>query len=347
MKRLKSKLGVLATGFAATMLIIFYGQIKNGVEEGIRLCITAVIPSLYLFTVLSVFAVKTGIFDNSVILKVISRILWGTNTRTGGIQLLSLIGGYPVGATLVSEAKEKGALGEKAARRLVYSAVNAGPAFTVTLVGGELYASREFGIMLFLISATVATVTARINSRFLKTDAPDYCNTIPYGTGFTTAVSGASKALLNICGWVIMANAASALLPNNNGGTVLKCLCEVTTGVFAAKDFSPEFTAFLICFGGFSVHLQVLPQLKALGVKYRDFLSVKFLQGIAAAVICKLVLLFFPRIITVAAVQKPVATLSGSVYSCICIVGFVIMTAVFCAKSKKEVEKLENICYNK
>ena len=62
MKRLKRRLSVLLTAIAAIGLLAFSEQIKLGVTSGIKLCITSVIPSLYLFTGLSVFAVKAKIF---------------------------------------------------------------------------------------------------------------------------------------------------------------------------------------------------------------------------------------------------------------------------------------------
>lgn len=352
MKRLKRRLSVLLTAIAAIGLLAFSEQIKLGVTSGIKLCITSVIPSLYLFTVLSVFAVKAKIFENSRFFGFVFKIIYNLSANEGSVLFLSLICGYPVGAALIAEAQSGGSISSKRARTLMLSSVNAGPAFVITMVGSELYGSRTFGIVLFVLASVISVLTARLSGRFLlKND----CEIIKqhsaqqneaeanYSKHFVSAVGSANSTMLYICGWVIIAASLMQVMPQNGALGVLKCLTEVTAGVIYSSKFSPYLTAFLVGFGGFCVHLQVLKSIKQAGGKYTVFFIVKTLQGALLAALTFLYLKIFPRTLETVAAQKLAASSGGTVFSAVSVIVFVLMTFVFCKCKKKEVENFSRM----
>ena len=87
-----SFIGIIILGF---LIIAVPAPCKEGIFKGIIVCGRVIIPSLYPFTMCVCFLMRSGITEN---LRLFSKPV----DRIWVITLLSLIGGYPVGARLLS-----------------------------------------------------------------------------------------------------------------------------------------------------------------------------------------------------------------------------------------------------
>ena len=87
-------------------------------------------------------------------------------TSIFSIFLLSLIGGYPIGAKLIEEASISGRVDRRTYHSLICCCINAGPAFTVIAVGEGLFGSETLGYYFFVshsVSAFILLIWQRKN----------------------------------------------------------------------------------------------------------------------------------------------------------------------------------------
>ena len=105
---------IISVIITAVSLILFSQEITAGIIDSINRCLTVIIPSLFCFLVLSSFLIYTNLYI--IISKpfdIISRYVFRIKTEHFSIFLLSLFAGYPAGAKLLSELKEKNMIEKK------------------------------------------------------------------------------------------------------------------------------------------------------------------------------------------------------------------------------------------
>ena len=105
---------------------------QNGVRHGLAVCAQLLVPSLFPFLVIAGFLVKGG-FLQSLGRRVEPLMRWafGFGGNAAGAILLSMIGGYPAGATAVVGLLQNGDIDRGSAKRLLRVTVHAGPAFVI------------------------------------------------------------------------------------------------------------------------------------------------------------------------------------------------------------------------
>ncbi len=96
-------ISIFSVGLLAGLLWLG-GILSEGVRRGIVLCLTNVIPSLFLFTVLTNWMGSTRILTwLGKGVSVLGQPLMGLDASGCGVLLFSLLGGYPVGAALLAQ----------------------------------------------------------------------------------------------------------------------------------------------------------------------------------------------------------------------------------------------------
>ena len=117
--------------FAALSMILLILDGKTAfysATQGLRMCIEAVIPSLFPFFFLSVIINDRLLGANSRLLSPLARACKIPEGSTS-ILLLGLIGGYPVGAATIHDAYKANILSKQQSARMLSFCSNAGPAF--------------------------------------------------------------------------------------------------------------------------------------------------------------------------------------------------------------------------
>ncbi|MCL2512832.1 MAG: hypothetical protein FWF08_02930, partial [Oscillospiraceae bacterium] len=225
------------------------GVAVSGVKNGLALCGGVLIPSLFPFMALSGFISLPQIAEYAGRpFEGLCRALFALPGVCAPVILLSLTGGYPVGARMTAALCGKGLIGKNEARRMLDFCVNSGPAFTVAAIGAVMLGSARAGFLLFA-SCCVSSLAIGMAGRFFSREnapvkliigksrrggpltrpairtksgagtrpASTGCgNTqkydIPILKGFTQAVSGAAEAMISVCSWVILFSALTSLL---------------------------------------------------------------------------------------------------------------------------------------
>ena len=295
--------------FALSATVIFIAgfiaapsEAIKGVSNGLTLCSTAVIPSLFPFIFLSDFFIRSGLCG--IVGRYISPVtdfLFRLPGDAGCAVLMSLIGGYPVGARMISQLLEDSSITEAQGRRMLAFCVNAGPAFVVGTVGTVMLSSARAGIILYA-SLVITSLLMGFCMRFFCEKAQSRENTDKKSFSaevVSQSVFSATNSMLMLCAWILLFSCANALvrcLPlSDNALLWISVITEVTGGcVQSTKAFPLCVTALVLGWSGLSVHCQLFPYIKKTGMKYSYFCLSRLIHGGVATMLAQLFLKVFP-----------------------------------------------------
>ena len=294
------------------LLITCSDTVRQGVADGLEICGETLLPSLFIFLCLC----NTAIGYSEVKIPFFSRAyasVFHAPANAAVLFLLSLIGGYPVGAMLCARMVDEKKLTIEQAKYLPLYCCCSGPAFCVLAVGETMCGSKTIGLILLcacvlpqiLIGITIGLFIRKKQVR--KTNSL-YINTPAFSRSFTEGVDNSITGILHICAYVIIFCVILRfvkIIPVSH--TVQNYICaflEVTTSAKCFEDNVPML-AFILGFGGISVLLQIKKYLSVTGTKVSLFLLCRLVSGSLAFMICKGLLLIFPQ---------SIPTLAGSIH---------------------------------
>lgn len=309
----------IATAAAVLLLalgLVFYGRdTASAAAEGINLCFSVLLPSLFPFFVVSALAVDTGLASLAGrALERPMRFLFNVPGACASAFALGLIGGYPVGAKTAIELYQKGLCTRTQAQRLLAFCNNSGPAFILGAVGGIFGGAA--GLLLYgshiMASVTVGVLLRRwgeakgsppIPPQSMKKTAFS-SKPLRFMPAFTGAITRAFSSMLNICAFVIffsvsirllcstgilpgIARGIASLLQIDKGfmEKLLSGALELTGGIYGLLETGASLNAklaaaaFMLGWAGVSVHCQVLNFIGESGLSCAPYLVGKLLHG--------------------------------------------------------------------
>ena len=313
---------------AACALLFYPAQAAAGAKRGIGYCIDILIPSLFPFMALSVFVVKSG--------------LSASLGRLAAI-LMSMVGGYPVGARAVAALCQEGEITPKEAARMLCFCVNSGPAFVLSVVGMGLLHNPQAGVILLVsqLSASLLLgglcsigVSRRRQGQAIPSKRLDAAQAL------IGSASDAARSMLSMCCFVILFAVLLDLLrvfvTSPTVSMLLSILLEVTGGCSdAAQQNLPLWIlSFTIGWGGICVHFQILSSVSGIPIRMPRFMLFRLLHGLLAGGITFGLCMLFPDAAPVFGnTTAPLrGTLVGSVPAAAAIVGLCILLLLQCRK---------------
>ena len=295
---LKSKkILFVVTVLLIILLLVFPEVSKDGVTRGLIISSNVIIPSLFPFMVCVLILLKCKLSIKS---KAINKFLYkifGHNLDMFFVFLLSMVGGYPIGAKLLSELYNKKIINKKTANLMLMYCVNAGPAFVLSIANVNF--NKNIAIILLashlLSSIIIAIICGKkikksmIKSNVIKTDD------LSFSEIFVKSVAEASASLLKICSFIVLFSSINAyvdyFLKNIPIIGIVTFLIEVTTGILNSKNFL--FTSFLLGFSGFSIWFQIFSLSNNIKVNYLLFVFGRIAHGTLSVIITKLIITVF------------------------------------------------------
>lgn len=310
-------------------LIIFPTQCRNGATNAVFLCIQVLIPSLFPFMVLSGFMVSSGI--SSKIPKFFTKpvsVLYDLPRECTSVILLSLIGGYPVGASGIKALYCKKAISEMQAQRMAMFCVASGPGFLVTYLGTVMLSNTKVGYIL-LISQTISVLMLGLVARFVinngsseKEEAESH-SPMSIGEALTEAVSTGIKSCVGMCSLVVLFGVLCEvfIFIFENGPKIksLVALIEITNGTkILAEGYPVVIISFACGFGGLCVHFQIFQQLKGICIPKGKFYFFRIMQGFLCSSITYILTKIYPQSAeTFSSIESARPTLSNSLTGCV------------------------------
>ena len=187
---------------AAVGIVLRPEELSGAVRESVSGCLEVVIPALFAFTVLSVYLQRSGLYLLAFVpltkpLSVILRL----PGELCAVFLLANIGGYPVGAKLLSELVRAGRLSRRDAGRMLCCCYGSGPSFVIGTAGMVVFGSAAVGGVIygacFLSSLVIAVVVCRTGARITLTSGEAHTD---LGVEcFVRSVDSGARVMYTVC----------------------------------------------------------------------------------------------------------------------------------------------------
>lgn len=307
---------VLCLVFILT-LIIFSDTNLEAAKYGLALWTTSVVPSLFPFFVATELLCNTNIiYIAGKYLKNIIGKLFNVPGEGAIALMIGIICGYPAGAKVIVNLKEREVLTKEEAERLLAFTNNSGPLFILGTIGISFLNNKKIGYIL-LFTHIVACLTVGYIFRSWKKDKQRIWNIYKtdslkknmsiseFGEILGMSIKKSIGTILNIGGFIVIFSVIISILETshifdiitsftNKLGFqgeiivgILKGILELTNGakavsVLGSSNLNIAILAFIIGFGGISVMLQVYSIIAKEKISIKPYIYGKLLQGILA-----------------------------------------------------------------
>ena len=311
MERLRRALPLGAALTALLALALCPDAAAESARAGLRLCAEMLVPSLLPFFIVSGLLRLMGLPGAlGRAAEPVTQRLFGLSGAGSSALLLGLTGGYPLGAKAIAELVRDGVMEPDEAERAVCFCNNTGPAFLIGAAGTGVFHDRKLGLLLYLTHIAAAVIvgllTAPRGSERTPRE-PALIRSLSVGEALPAAVRDAVDATLTVCGFAVTFTVFTGLLDASGTLETLTAalaqtfvtapqfirafLCgvlELGSGIGTMQGLSPTrenaaLAAFLIGFGGVSVHCQTAAMLAGTGVKLKKHFWARALHGLLAA----------------------------------------------------------------
>lgn len=281
---------------AFTALVCCSAQAAAGARQALALCGATLIPSLFPFFVLANLLSEMGLPD------LLGRTLGGVTRRLFRVSgygaqafFLGISGGYPLGAVTVANLRRKGYISRSEAEGLLPFCNNSGPAFILGAAGG-VFDSAGAGLLLYIthIGAALCVGILFRGRAAPSAECPPEDAALSFSRAFPAAVTRALSSTLAVCGYVVLFSALLGILAPLTqlpplGAALATGFFELGSGIALLRGLAPTpanlaAAAFLLGWGGISVHFQTLGAVADTDIKCARHLAGRALCGVIAAV---------------------------------------------------------------
>lgn len=294
---MKKKFAVFLALGAFCVFALSSKTVTESCRQALSLCEELIIPSLFPFFVLSVLLGKIGF--PALISKVLAPFaekLFNVSGAGASALIIGLTGGYPMGAAYITQMFKSGTVTPKEGEHLLAFCNNSGPAFIIGAVGAGVFSSSAVGLFLYAVHIMAAICTGVLVRFFIpKSDKSEQKVTQFEALSFPNALAESVRTgvmnVLTVCGFVSFFYVLTALFDANGmlsaavGYIGAKTRLELhfvralIVGAFelgggigtmrglAATPINLALAAFMVGFGGLSVHFQTRAVLAESGAK--------------------------------------------------------------------------------
>lgn len=284
-------------GALAAALLLRAETAAQAVRDGVELCLTSVVPSLFPFFAVSGLLVSLGAGEAAErVLGTVFRRVFRCGGAGAAAVVLGLVGGYPTGARTAAALVGQGVLSPAEGTRLMTFCSNAGPAFAIGVAGMTALGSWRLGAWLYLLHGAAAMVTGLVLCRWGgSAEAGEPRRSRSAGRQRSTAercvraVEEAVGAMGRVCGFVVFFLVVLRLAEDVTGtlGAEAAGFVELTNGILRLEPGRRGFVtaAALLGWGGLSVHCQTAAVTAGSGIQLRPYLVGKAAQCAVSAVL--------------------------------------------------------------
>ena len=304
---------LLVSGLALLAALVTNApEAADACREGLGVCARLLIPALFPFFVLSGFLNRLGLPGLlGRLLAPAAMRLFGVSGAGASALLIGLTGGYPAGAAYIGDMARQGSVSPREAERLLAVCNNSGPAFIVGAVGVGVFGSVRLGLLLYLIHVLAALLTGLLfrGKRPCQEIQPVFVESADPALALVESVRQAVTAMLGVCGFALCFTVLLAVLDGHGALTMVSAalaerghfeprfvramltgLFELGSGAAALQGLRPcresfALAAFLLGWGGLSVHFQTLGVLRGSEVKGALHMAGRLMSAGFAAVI--------------------------------------------------------------
>lgn len=278
----------------STLLAPFVGEL---VKEGLGVCKSAVIPSIFPFMIIAELMTSSFPAEQAECFKRLFTRLFKMNASAISAFICGLFCGFPAGAKAARELYFDNAISRDECERLIGFTSNASPAFVIGGVGYALRGSAREGFALYLISIASSVICGIL---FSMRSSPSESSESAYARkkfSLARAVNSATQNTLTACGFAtafsVLTGLVCSAISNEAASALLSSLFEIgnaakrlSSSSSLTRELSLVATAFAVSFSGFSVHLQIKSVIKDTGISMKSYYFIKLTSAILSAALC-------------------------------------------------------------
>lgn len=319
--RLKNLVIGTVTVLYMVLLIVFVKDIGEAVSNSLKVCFEVIIPSLYAFMTASGFVVSSNLY---IVLSkpfgAVSRYIFRIPPEYFSVFLIGSVGGYPVGAKLLSELYGEGKIDKETAEQMLPYCYLAGPAFICSIAGIRLFSSVKIGMIIFaaIISANLIIAVICGLGRPVPTQKRIAAKLDLSPENLIRSVGGGAKGMFSICAIIVFFSTVICILDKSriltyisqgiadvtgmkysDAAAAVRSVIEISNiSSLSCGDYSLiPLTASLLSFGGLCVLMQVNGFLQG-RLSSKRFYFFRILATVISYLLCKLyVEVFDPNIV--------------------------------------------------
>lgn len=301
-------LGAVVIGLLAYAFLFFPQLISQSVMDGLEICASAILSSLFPFFVLSELWIRLGYAKKcSQALQPIMVKLFHLPGSAASALILGIIGGYPVGARTAAQLYKDGQLTKLEAEQTLTFCNNAGPAFIFGVIGVGVFGSVSIGAVLYgihLLAAILSGLLLRPCAIPQTKHESHSFSEESISQAIVSSIAQGGDTALRVCIFVVffsvLTGCLKPLLPENIWSALLLGTFELANGAngLSALSLSNSMkfivAAFLLGWGGFCVLLQSASILQAAGLKIGVLIKGKLVHAILSTAIAMLLVSILP-----------------------------------------------------
>lgn len=296
---------------SASILVLANSEIAaEAVRKGISMCVGSVIPSLFPMIFLSQYLIKSGAAEEiGKLLNKPAEILFGLPGICGVAVLTGMVGGFPAGARAAETLVSDGVISRKQGQRLAAISFSSGPGFTIGMVGAELYKNKSVGLLILtaqIISSIIIGIALKIFCGKCTSDnavsSVRQAQVPKRSEAFVESAADTASTIIAMCSFIVVFQVIASMLDvmhvnvlpaallkkaglGDIGIYLIPCLTEVTGGSILSVNVGLPFTAFVVGFGGLSVHFQNFAICREIRLNKPKYIFVRLMQGLICSLL--------------------------------------------------------------
>jgi hypothetical protein len=291
---------IIAAVFIILLLFALVFDTKNmtdSIRSSVETCLYTIIPALFGFMAISSYLIKSGLFR--ILFKpvyLLLRHIIKLSEEEFGIFLLSLFGGYPIGAKLLADNTK---MRTESAPLLAFCYCPS-PGFVISVVGLGLFSNPQAGLLVYFSNVLACVLIAIILNFKRKNITTAHGNPPLRLNAFTPAVLSASSALFPVCAVVVAFGLIKGALQfigiqhllGEAASAYIFAALEITgTSSLAPNPALLPLIAALFSTGGLCILMQI-PALFNDKIPLRGFFLWRIPAAILSALFCRLLMPF-------------------------------------------------------
>ena len=322
--RLSNKFSINRKLILILVITIILGAIVINPEVYITSCLngimvwaTVVLPALLPFMFFTKTLTELGVADILASKFKLFPKIFKVPSLAIYVFILSILSGYPVGAKIVADLYESGAISKEEAYKITTFTSNSGPMFILGSVGIGMLASRKLGIIILISHILGALIngliyrnhkenSTEINKKIIEKNNLSIGD-LMWNTVHSVLIIGGFIALFFVIIEII--NNLNIFSPISNlFSKIFNCDANIFTAIFngifeitrgcldisklgLSELVSGTLCTFIISFGGLATAMQALVFLKKFDMRFSFFIKQKITHAIFASVIYFILLL--------------------------------------------------------
>lgn len=299
-------------------IVIFVVKLKmsiNYVLEGGKLWITAIIPTLFPFSILcNLLIIYDGIDLYSKFIGPLLCLPLKLSKKCSFPLAASFLCGYPLGAVYSADIYKSGHIAKPEYNRLVNIASNCSPLFIIGPVGTIMLGNIQYGYLLlianYLSVIFIGLFTKKSSGKFTKNNIPKKAKIHNFGQSLKIAIENAIKTTVTVGGFIVIFSVVIGLIkesrdfhtaisfiehllnvPDSSVYSAFLGIIEITNGCSLISqtslplNYKLSIVSFLCSFSGLSIIAQVSSILSSEDVSIIRYSFIKLCQGIISFII--------------------------------------------------------------